>query len=194
MKLQTDRHHAPRSICLATQVDHNQTMIEQYSAAGCWHIVLWAVLVSILTTPQGTGNTATRSFSFVWKPALCTFSKLVWELGAMVWGKVRGSYSNTQLSKSSCSTWTRFMLIYYIQKNPSSGHLPNATKISLLFYRVGQTQLGSFWSLITNQCNNTRENGKVPFVVDRWQLTGTGYFFPAPQRRDPPSLLSYGYR
>jgi hypothetical protein len=37
-------------------------------------------------------------------------------------------------------------------------------------YRVGQTQLGSFWSLITNQSNNTQENGKVPFVVDRWQL------------------------
>jgi hypothetical protein len=37
-------------------------------------------------------------------------------------------------------------------------------------YRVGQTQLGSFWSLITNQSNNTRENGKVPIVVDRWQL------------------------
>jgi hypothetical protein len=32
----------------------------------------------------------------------------------------------------------------------------------LVFYRVGQTQLGSFWSLITNQSNNTRENGKVP--------------------------------
>jgi hypothetical protein len=31
-------------------------------------------------------------------------------------------------------------------------------------YRVGQTQLGSFLSLITNQSNNTRENGKVPFV------------------------------
>jgi hypothetical protein len=29
-------------------------------------------------------------------------------------------------------------------------------------YRVGQTQLGSFWSLKTNQTNNTRENGKVP--------------------------------
>jgi hypothetical protein len=29
---------------------------------------------------------------------------------------------------------------------------------------VGQTQLGSFWSLMTNQSNNTRENGKVPFV------------------------------
>jgi hypothetical protein len=39
-----------------------------------------------------------------------------------------------------------------------------------LNYRVGQTQLGSFWSLITNQSNNTRENGKVPFVVDRWLL------------------------
>jgi hypothetical protein len=39
-----------------------------------------------------------------------------------------------------------------------------------LLYRVGQTQLGSFWSSITNQSNNTRENGKVPFVVDRWQL------------------------
>jgi hypothetical protein len=35
-------------------------------------------------------------------------------------------------------------------------------------YRVGQTQLGSFWPLITNQSNNTRENGKVPFVVDIW--------------------------
>jgi hypothetical protein len=35
---------------------------------------------------------------------------------------------------------------------------------------VGQTQLGSFWSLITNQSNNTRENGKVHFVVDIWQL------------------------
>jgi hypothetical protein len=35
---------------------------------------------------------------------------------------------------------------------------------------VGQTQLGSFLSLTTNQSNNTRENGKVPFVVDRWQL------------------------
>jgi hypothetical protein len=33
-----------------------------------------------------------------------------------------------------------------------------------------QTQLGSFWSIITNQSNNTRQNGKVPFVVDRWQL------------------------
>jgi hypothetical protein len=30
-------------------------------------------------------------------------------------------------------------------------------------YRVGQTQLGSFLSLIINQSNNTRENGKVPF-------------------------------
>jgi hypothetical protein len=39
-----------------------------------------------------------------------------------------------------------------------------------VIYSVGQTQLGSFWSLITNQSNNTRENGKVPFVVDRWQL------------------------
>jgi hypothetical protein len=36
--------------------------------------------------------------------------------------------------------------------------------------RVRKNQLGSFWSLITNQSNNTRENGKVPFVVDRWQL------------------------
>jgi hypothetical protein len=34
---------------------------------------------------------------------------------------------------------------------------------------VGQTQLGNFLSSITNQSNNTRENGKVPFVVDRWQ-------------------------
>jgi hypothetical protein len=33
---------------------------------------------------------------------------------------------------------------------------------------VGQTQLGSFLSLITNQSNNTRENGKAPFVVDRF--------------------------
>jgi hypothetical protein len=33
-----------------------------------------------------------------------------------------------------------------------------------MFYRVGQTQLGSFSSFITNQSNNTRENGKVPFV------------------------------
>jgi hypothetical protein len=41
---------------------------------------------------------------------------------------------------------------------------------SEFLYRVGQTQLGRFWSLITNQSNNTRENGKVPFVVDRWQL------------------------
>jgi hypothetical protein len=31
-------------------------------------------------------------------------------------------------------------------------------------YRVGQTQLGSSWSLTTNQSNNTGENGKVPFV------------------------------
>jgi hypothetical protein len=31
--------------------------------------------------------------------------------------------------------------------------------------RVCQTQLGSFWSLITDQSNNTRENGKVPFVA-----------------------------
>jgi hypothetical protein len=38
-------------------------------------------------------------------------------------------------------------------------------------YRVAQTQLGSFWSLITNQSNNTRENGKVPFVDDRWSKT-----------------------
>jgi hypothetical protein len=37
-------------------------------------------------------------------------------------------------------------------------------------YSVGQTQLGSFSSLITNQSNNTRENGKIPLVVDRWQL------------------------
>jgi hypothetical protein len=37
--------------------------------------------------------------------------------------------------------------------------------------RVGRTQLGSFCWLITNQSNNTRENGKVPFVVDRWQLS-----------------------
>jgi hypothetical protein len=36
-------------------------------------------------------------------------------------------------------------------------------------YRVGQTQLGSIWSLIINQSNYTRENGKVPFVADRWQ-------------------------
>jgi hypothetical protein len=35
-----------------------------------------------------------------------------------------------------------------------------------------------FLSLITNQSNNTRENGKVPFVVDRWQLqTQLGSFF-----------------
>jgi hypothetical protein len=37
------------------------------------------------------------------------------------------------------------------------------------FYRVGQTQLGSFWSLITNQSNNTRENGKVPAAIYRQQ-------------------------
>jgi hypothetical protein len=43
------------------------------------------------------------------------------------------------------------------------------TRVILLFYRVGQTQLGSFWLLITNQSNNTRDNGKVPFVVDRLQ-------------------------
>jgi hypothetical protein len=42
-------------------------------------------------------------------------------------------------------------------------------------YRVGQTQLGSFWSLITNQSNNTQENGKVHFVVDRWQLPSMWY-------------------
>jgi hypothetical protein len=47
---------------------------------------------------------------------------------------------------------------------------PTSAEIKKTFiYRVGQTQLGSFWSLITNQSNNTRENGKVPFVVDRWQ-------------------------
>jgi hypothetical protein len=47
-----------------------------------------------------------------------------------------------------------------------------------LKYRVGQTQLSSFWSLITSQSNNTRENGKVPFVVDRWQLLTTKGTFP----------------
>jgi hypothetical protein len=34
---------------------------------------------------------------------------------------------------------------------------------------VGQTQLGSFLSLITNQSNNTRANRKLPFVVGRLQ-------------------------
>jgi hypothetical protein len=48
--------------------------------------------------------------------------------------------------------------------------LNNASSIEgYVTYRMGQTQLGSFWSLITNQSNNTRENGKVPVVVDRWQ-------------------------
>jgi hypothetical protein len=45
----------------------------------------------------------------------------------------------------------------------------------LCFYRVGQTQLGSFWPLITNHSNNTRENGKVPFVVDRCVVGLIGY-------------------
>jgi hypothetical protein len=49
-----------------------------------------------------------------------------------------------------------------------------ASKFHIL-YRVGQTQLGSFWSLITNPSNNTRENGKVPFVVDRWQPLEDGH-------------------
>jgi hypothetical protein len=30
--------------------------------------------------------------------------------------------------------------------------------------QVGQTQLGSFWSLMTNQSNNTRENGKAAAI------------------------------
>jgi hypothetical protein len=34
---------------------------------------------------------------------------------------------------------------------------------------AAQTQ-AVFLSLITNQSNNTRENGKLPFVVDKWQL------------------------
>jgi hypothetical protein len=49
---------------------------------------------------------------------------------------------------------------------------------AVVSYRVGQTQLGSFWSLITNQSNNTRENGKVPFVFDRWQLQRSGGIAP----------------
>jgi hypothetical protein len=39
----------------------------------------------------------------------------------------------------------------------------DSVSIKALIYRVGQTQLGSFSSLITNQSNNTRENGKVHF-------------------------------
>jgi hypothetical protein len=48
-------------------------------------------------------------------------------------------------------------------------------------YRVGQTQLGSFWSLITNQSNNTWENGIVrhlPYTIRGCHLSTTKGTFP----------------
>jgi hypothetical protein len=53
--------------------------------------------------------------------------------------------------------------------------LCSVSVFSVSTYRVGQTQLGRFWSLIANQSNNTRENGEVPFVVDRWQLPSSHF-------------------
>jgi hypothetical protein len=71
------------------------------------------------------------------------------------------------LLRKSGSAW-----ICGLELRPLDRNLFNLYFIRL--YRVGQTQLGSFCSLITNQSNNTGENGKVPFVVDRCLLYRVG--------------------
>jgi hypothetical protein len=75
------------------------------------------------------------------------------------WSKTCLKMHSYQAVTDRCTGWVR---------NMSEDALLSGSDRSL--YRVGQTQLGNFLSLITNQSNNTRENGKVPFVVDGWQL------------------------